>query len=345
MANDVFANGREISCKSGQGKSPCAFPDVCFTPPENPATPPGVPVPYPNTGMASDTTEGSKTVKITGKEVMLKNKSYFKKSTGDEAGCAAKKGLVTSVNRGKVYFTSWSMDVKIEDENVVRHMDMTTHNHASMPPNTPPWMHVDEMAVAVQIECEKEIDRAENACAGASSPNNCDDDCRKAQKCLLVPKGEDKDRCCAPANTGHHMIEDHWTSNNPAFPMAQGAAYDAAPTVCVEGSRFTSEHGEMHIAQGLIEESYMPGGSRASEDWNYGAGKRATLTAHEMVFEDSECSRPCLEAQLDAFYGEDESRPLNDPGTQTLAVNRPPGDNRWLRAEGQQAMAPLLGGG
>jgi hypothetical protein len=28
--------------------TPC--PDVCFTPPENPATPPGVPVPYPNTG-------------------------------------------------------------------------------------------------------------------------------------------------------------------------------------------------------------------------------------------------------------------------------------------------------
>src|SRR5512134_1309044 len=111
MGNDVFANGREISCKAADGKSICAFPDVCMTPPENPATPPGVPVPYPNTGLASDTTSGTTTVKITGKEVMLKNKSYFKKSTGDEAGCAAKKGFVTSVNRGKVYFTAWSMDV------------------------------------------------------------------------------------------------------------------------------------------------------------------------------------------------------------------------------------------
>ena len=62
---------------------------------------------------------------------MLKNKSYFKQSTGDEAGCAAKKGVVTSVNSGKVYFTAWSMDVKFEGENVVRHLDMTTHNHAS----------------------------------------------------------------------------------------------------------------------------------------------------------------------------------------------------------------------
>src|SRR5215468_2858270 len=99
MSNEVYANGREVSCKSGMGKSICAFPDVCFTPPENPATPPGVPIPYPNTGLASDMTNGSKTVKISQKEVMLKNKSYFKKSMGDEAGCAAKKGILTTVNR------------------------------------------------------------------------------------------------------------------------------------------------------------------------------------------------------------------------------------------------------
>ena len=90
MGNDVFVNGREISCKAADGKAICAFPDVCFTPPQTPATPPGVPIPYPNTGMASDMTSGSKKVKISNKEVMLKNKSYFKKSTGDEAGCAPK---------------------------------------------------------------------------------------------------------------------------------------------------------------------------------------------------------------------------------------------------------------
>ncbi|MBV2091711.1 MAG: DUF4150 domain-containing protein, partial [Candidatus Thiodiazotropha sp. (ex Ctena orbiculata)] len=52
MANDVYANGRELSCKKADGKSICSFPDVCFTPPQTPATPPGVPIPYPNTGMA-----------------------------------------------------------------------------------------------------------------------------------------------------------------------------------------------------------------------------------------------------------------------------------------------------
>jgi len=109
-----------------------------MTPPETPATPPGVPVPYPNTGYAKDTTAGSKTVRISGQEVMLRDKSYFKQSTGDEAGSATKKGVVTGVNRGKVYFNSWSMNVKIEGKNVVRHLDLTTHNHASAPGNSPP---------------------------------------------------------------------------------------------------------------------------------------------------------------------------------------------------------------
>lgn len=145
MANQVYANNMEVSCKAADGKSICAFPDVCFTPPQTPATPPGVPIPYPNTGMASDTTDGSTSVKISGKEVMLKNKSYFKKSMGDEAGCAPKKGVITSKNMGKVYFTKWSMDVKVEGENVVRMGDLTTHNHGSSPGNGPPWLYADEV--------------------------------------------------------------------------------------------------------------------------------------------------------------------------------------------------------
>ena len=58
MSNRVYANDREVSCKAGAGKSIAAFPDVCFTPPQTPATPPGVPIPYPNTGMTSDTSDG-----------------------------------------------------------------------------------------------------------------------------------------------------------------------------------------------------------------------------------------------------------------------------------------------
>src|ERR1700748_1642931 len=102
MGNPVFANSMEVSSKSMGGKSICEFPDVCFTPPQTPATPPGVPIPYPNTGMASDATDGSSTVMISGQEVMLKDKSSFKRSSGDEAGCAPQKGVVNSTNMGKV---------------------------------------------------------------------------------------------------------------------------------------------------------------------------------------------------------------------------------------------------
>ena len=155
MSNAVYANTREVSCKKAAGKSICAFPDVCMTPPMTPVTPPGVPIPYPNTGMASDTTDGSTTVKISGEEVMLKNKSCFKKSMGDEAGCAPKKGVITSKNMGKLYFTMWSMDVKFEGENVVRMMDLTTHNHAgSMPGNTPPWPYTDKVATPAVPSCD-----------------------------------------------------------------------------------------------------------------------------------------------------------------------------------------------
>ncbi len=175
MGNEVYANGMELSCKAGQGKSICAFPDVCFTPPQTPATPPGVPIPYPNTGLASDTTAGSKTVKVSGQEVMLKNKSYFKKSMGDEAGCAPKKGVITSKIRGKVYFNAWSMNVKFEGENVVRHLDLTTHNHASPTPNSPPIVFIDRMALLTGSDCDAEQAEIESACDPPEEKAKCPD--------------------------------------------------------------------------------------------------------------------------------------------------------------------------
>ncbi len=166
MSHNVHANNNEVASKSSSGKTICNTPDVCFTPPLTPATPPGVPIPYPNTGMASDATDGSSSVKIADKEVMLKNKSCFSKSSGDEAGSAPKKGVVTSKNMGKVYFNAWSMDVKVEGENVPRNLDITTNNHMSkMPGNTPPMPHVSSMGMAGGApKCE--------ACAAAARAGN-----------------------------------------------------------------------------------------------------------------------------------------------------------------------------
>jgi hypothetical protein len=360
MANQVYANNMEISCKAAAGKSICAFPDVCFTPPQTPATPPGVPIPYPNTGMASDTTDGSSTVKISGQEVMLKNKSYFKKSMGDEAGCAPKKGVVTSKNMGKVYFTMWSMDVKVEGENVVRMMDMTTHNHASQGPNTPPMAYFDEVAVALPEVCREQAEKCNRACAGATkrpqrttASGNLEDDgldctpeCAAQQKCILVPKAQDKQACCHPDTTGHHMVEDHWIKGNASFPWyrsnrgsstftaqsitltdqerAAGVrTVDDAPCVCGPESRSEGSHQEMHNIQAAFEESHRPGGARhdpshPSWGFTYGNGKNATLNAHDAAYSsdrrpEDRCDRDCLEAQLDAFYGDGPDRPLNKP--------------------------------
>lgn len=196
MSNQVYANNREVACKAGIGKSICAFPDVCMTPPENPATPPGVPVPYPNTGMDSDTTDGSRTVQVSGKEVMLKNKSYFKSSMGDEAGCAAKKGVVTSVNRGKVYFIAWSMDVKIEGENAVRNLDMTTHNHASPVANTPPQIFAARMAFADIPGCQAQREAIQKKCGEEGEKFKCPDRSavQKAKKARDAAKRKFGDR-------------------------------------------------------------------------------------------------------------------------------------------------------
>lgn len=146
MGNEVFANGNEIACKSGDGKVIAAFPDVCLSPPSPPAGP--IPVPYPDTSFSKDMKNGSKTVKIDGKEVMLKDKSFYKTSPlGNEAATKSLgAGVVSHVITGKTYFVAWSMDVKFEGKNVDRHIDLTTSNHASPMGDTGTVTYLDKSA-------------------------------------------------------------------------------------------------------------------------------------------------------------------------------------------------------
>jgi hypothetical protein len=95
---------------------------------------------------------------------MLKNKSYFRKSTGDEAGSAPKKNVITSRIKGKAYFVSWSMNVMVEGENVVRHMDLTTHNHGSLPAGAPATLHQALAAMGKSPACRDNKEAAETAC-------------------------------------------------------------------------------------------------------------------------------------------------------------------------------------
>ena len=157
----VFANGLSIACKSVDGKSIAAFPDPCWT---HPGPKPGpILVPFANTAYAKDTANASKTVFIGGKPVMQKDKSYFKTSTGNEAA-AYSLGLSTGVKKGKAYFASWSMNVKVEGYNVCRHTDLITHNHGSKPSNTSFWHFTDKAGKKPPEECIEDCIKIEKAC-------------------------------------------------------------------------------------------------------------------------------------------------------------------------------------
>jgi hypothetical protein len=360
MANDVFANGREVSCKKADGKSICAFPDVCFTPPQTPATPPGVPIPYPNTGFAKDTKKGSKSVKITKKEVMLKNKSYFKKSTGDEAGCASKKGVITSTNKGKVYFTSWSMDVKFEGKNVVRHLDLTTHNHRSFPGNSPPWAYTDTQTLAPIEACKTETEKAKDACKDKKTKDaQCaDKKCKAAKKCLLVTynqgkrKGKKSNVACCDGEQPHHLVESHSFCEEGArgtpLPQFSSPPYNPknAPCVCAIGDRFSAEHGAFHALQGKKESAAVKKAPANQKDyaWNYGDAKAAGINAHKNIFPGSNCSKGCLEAQLDSYHkgvgGVENNTPVRTYDASKNLQDWQKGTNKQILAE----MKNQLGG-
>jgi len=116
----VFANGRGVVHETSGGMS-TVFPDVCNTP--TPAGP--VPIPYPNIGMASDTSKGPKKVKCDGSVPMVKGAEY-RMTTGDEAGSAG--GVVSGSIKGAAEFMLYSFDVKFEGKNVCRLGDPLFHN-------------------------------------------------------------------------------------------------------------------------------------------------------------------------------------------------------------------------
>jgi hypothetical protein len=331
MSNQVYANNMSVSCKAAAGKSICAFPDVCMTPPQTPATPPGVPIPYPNTGLASDTSDGSTSVNISGQEVMLKNKSYFKKSTGDEAGCAPMKGVITHTNMGKVYFNAWSMDVKVEGENVVRMMDMTTHNHASLPGNSPAWPYIDEAAfsgtgvckdVAKQIteKCPQKPDKKDRKAWVKAMCDNPDSGCRDAMKCVLSPhspRAEHEDGTvtqgnCCPGKTPHHVVPAHCFMppgeragrGDARYSGCEGYSPAEAPCICVEGAGKEKDHGEIHKRVDKAEDKFLLDGQAGS--WTY---KQASTAGSRAVSKVTKCDEACIKAQVDAYHQQNDGTP------------------------------------
>src|SRR5215813_1937052 len=110
MADNVYANGRSVLHKGSCGKSIAAFPDTCLCPPPSPAGP--IPIPLPNTAMASDIKGCAKSVEIDGNPTGHKE-SFLSTSTGNEVSKPTGGGIITHTTKGKVYFKSFSFDVKV----------------------------------------------------------------------------------------------------------------------------------------------------------------------------------------------------------------------------------------
>ena len=124
MSQTVFVNSRGVVHKASGGMS-IVFPDVCKTP-----TPGGpVPIPYPNIGKSSDTSQGPKKVTTDQNMPMVKGAKYSR-SMGDEAGTVG--GVLSNVNMNVCEFLLYSFDVKFEGKNVCRLGDPMFHNKKNM---------------------------------------------------------------------------------------------------------------------------------------------------------------------------------------------------------------------
>lgn len=318
----VFANGLEISSKKQGCKVIAAFPDTCFTPPQTPATPPGVPIPYPDFGKDSDLTSGTGTVKIGGEPVSQENSSKYSKCSGDEAGSAPKKGIITSKNTGAVYAQKWSMDVKFEGKGVVRFSDMATSNHSSNPGDSPPMV----------------------VYGGASfSLADCANILAKAG--LGVHKHDDKyDNCNYKSQTSYNSSSptqqsDHFpqstcfttgTRNSPGLVSPTGKQYKIgdAPCVCLEdGSNLATEHGRKSRFQKWQTTVWRKRQAK-NPSWSptYKDAKRADLNAMRYaksphLNRDKDGNEHpaliCLELEMDKYFkdelGFEEDSPVSVP--------------------------------
>lgn len=61
----------------------------------------------------------------------------------------------------------------------------------------------------------------------------------------------------------------------------------------------------MHGIQGVTEVSHLPASINAEKTWNYQKGKQALLRAHNLAFPNKDCTKGCLEEQIDSHCGKD----------------------------------------
>jgi hypothetical protein len=313
---------------------------------------------------------------------MLKNKSNFKTSTGDEAGSAPKHGVVTSKIKGKVNFCAWSMDVKFEGENVPRHLDLTGHNEASDPANAPPWPYMDQVAIPLDHPCVGDMKKEYDACKDYS-PHNPDgpspcpptppagkpgtdpealayaaqvkqNPCLEARRCSLQPykKTEKGEGGCCDGQTGHHLIEAsafYSSGRGPAGALFNCSRYDEAeaPAICAEGTNHgVGTHGLMHTFQSASAMA-CPVGALAASGTMFSHRKTTVAAAQKAgaaAVKDTFPESNCNEKCIEAQLSayHEQQCKMTDP-TQIKAVATCKPDETRLQAA-RDTVADLAGG-
>ncbi|WP_287187519.1 DUF4150 domain-containing protein, partial [Mesorhizobium sp.] len=260
--------------------------------------PPGVPIPYPSFGLDSDTDNGTGTVKIGGENITQKNKSYYTKTSGTEAGCAAKKGVITSVNTGKEYAVAWSSDVKADGEPVSRMTDLSTNNHASPTGNAPPWPKVGKLTVA-GIDCATIL----------------------ANVGLKVHAYKHADKECSSSQQSDHILQNACFQNSrggAAISTVSDYKIGDAPCVCLDDKTTRgTEHGEKTAAQNEWSKNQRAAGKNPTykevREGNLNAMKKAKAPHMDDGPDGKEHPAiTCLRMICDAFFknmmdGDDEA--------------------------------------
>jgi hypothetical protein len=219
---------------------------------------------------------------ISGEEVMLKDQSIFKTSTGNEAATKSLgMGVVTHTIQGEASFIVWSMDVMFEGANIPRHLDMMGQNEQSAPPSPPPWPYTDKMTAAFG---------AGGKCEGM-------EDLRLQQY---------KEPCEGGAETGHHLIPGRCLLDTPNYN------HDNAPVICVsKGNQHQGSHKACHALFDPVEQAAFDN----DEDFSYADARSAAAasaggaTTPERTLNEKE--QGCVAFQLDQYY---RAKPPNGPG-------------------------------
>ena len=199
-------------------------------------------------------------------------------------------------------------------------MDLMTHNHGSMPGNTPPWAFLDSMDVE-KIEdddCRKQAKTFNEKCRTALDKSKrkdgkgfaayqlkkelcVDDDCKEARKCIVTSQSVG----CCDGKEAHHVVPAHCFGKPGArkakasvrksmmYPDCENYKARRAPCICLDGKDEGKkrEHAKVHK---ILDESEELIGKENNHSWLFKQANKEGCLAISKV---TGCPQKCLEEQ------------------------------------------------